>query len=105
MAVFRSEALRKLVPFRCTYGFDVVVSVGMALFIDCRNNKEIIKEQAARNVIISEREISYLGRKFVIYLALAHRESLFRLRESMTRRGGYILHLDGTCDKDSPNLF
>ncbi len=105
MAVFRSEALRRLVPFRCTFGFDVVVSVGLALFIDCRNNKEIMKELAARNITISDREISYLGRKFVIYLALAHHESLVRLRESMVRRGGYILHLDGTCEKDSPNLF
>jgi len=23
----------------------------------------------------------------------------------ITRNGGYILHLDGTCEGDSPNLF
>ncbi|MDL2124459.1 MAG: transposase [Deltaproteobacteria bacterium] len=104
-AVFRSEALWKLVPFRCTFGFDVIVSVGMALFVDCRNNQEIMRDQAAKNVIISERQISYLGCKFIVYLAIAHRESQFRLRESMARRGGYILHLDGTCENDSPHLF
>jgi hypothetical protein len=60
----------------------------MALFVHCRNNQEIIKELAAQNVFISEQEISYLGRKFVIYLALAHRESSKQLRHSMAKRGG-----------------
>jgi hypothetical protein len=25
------------VPFRCTFGFDVIEYVGMALFVHCRN--------------------------------------------------------------------
>ena len=104
-AVFTSEQLRKLVPVRCTFGFDVIVEVGMALFVDCRNNQEVMKQLAAKNVHISERQISYLGRKFIIYLALAHRESQNQLRQSMARRGGYILHVDGTCEQDSPHLF
>ena len=62
-------------------------------------------ELAAKNVFISEREISYLGRKFIIYLALAHRQSRSVLREFLRVRGGYILHVDGTCEGDSPNLF
>jgi hypothetical protein len=60
---------------------------------------------AAENVFISEREVSYLGRKFINYLAIAHRQSQPGLRDLMTRRGGYILHVDGTCEGDSPNLF
>ena len=64
----------------------------MALFVHCRNNQEIIKELAAKNVFMSEQEISYLGRKFVIYLALAHRESSKQLRHSMAKRGGYTLN-------------
>ncbi len=46
-----------------------------------------------------------MGRKFIIYLALAHRESRERLNEAMKRQGGYILHIDGTCEGDSPMLF
>lgn len=103
--IFHSTQLRKLVPVHCTFGFDVIVAVGMALFVDCRNNQEIIQEMASKNVFISEREISYLGRKFIIYLALAHRESQKLLRESIACRGGYILHVDGTCEGDSPHLF
>lgn len=80
--VFASNQLRDLVPARGTFGFDIIVEVGMALFVRCRNNQETMKELAAKNVFVSEREISYLGRKFIIYLALAHRQSRLGLRDA-----------------------
>lgn len=100
LITFGSKQLRSLVPEGGTFGFDIIVEVGLALFVRCRNNQEVMKELAAKNVFISEREISYLGRKFIIYLALAHRESQPHLRDLMARRGGYILHVDGTCEGD-----
>ncbi len=103
--IFTSAQLRSLVPEKGSFGFDVIVKVGLSLFVHCRNNQETMKELAAKNVFVSEREISYLGRKFIVYLALAHRESQPRLRELMAGNGGYILHVDGTCEGDSPNLF
>ena len=103
--IFTSEQLSSLVPRGGNFGFDVIVEVGLALFAHCRNNQEIMKALATKNVFMSEREISYLGRKFIVYLALAHRQGQPRLRDLMARRGGYILHVDGTCEGDSPNLF
>ena len=103
--VFRSEELQNLVPYRCTFGFDVLVYVGKAIFVRFRNNREIKMELAQKNVVISEEEIGYLSKKFIIYLALAHRESRKQLRMHLAQNGGYILHLDGTCDGDSPHLF
>jgi len=103
--IFASEQLRSLVPKGGNFGFDVIVEVGMALFVHCRNHRQIMEALAAKHVTVSEREISYLGRKFIVYLALAHRQSQSRLRALMARRGGYILHVDGTCEGDSPNLF
>ena len=35
--VFTSSQLRALAPAKCTYGFDVIVHVGMSLFVHCRN--------------------------------------------------------------------
>lgn len=102
---FRSDELRRLVPEGGTFGFDVIVEVGLSLFAHCRNNQETMRVLAAKNVFVSEREISFLGRKFIVYLALAHRESQSGLRNLMARKGGYILHVDGTCEGDSPNLF
>ncbi len=102
---FFSDQLHSLVPKGGTFGYDVIVEVGLALFVHCRNNREVMMSLAAKNVFVSEREISYLGRKFIIYLTLAHQNSQPYLRDLMTRRGGYILHVDGTCEGDSPNLF
>lgn len=103
--VYACQELKALAPQRCTFGYDVIVYVGYALFVHCRGEQEIIKELAARNISISDREISFLGKKFVTYLAVAHRESRQQIRKAMERRGGYILHLDGTCEADSPHLF
>lgn len=103
--IFKSRQLQMLVPKGATFGFDVIVEVGMSMFVHCRSNQEVIADLATKNVFMSEREVSYLGRKFIIYLALCHQQSLPALKEYLSDRGGYILHLDGTCEGDSPNLF
>ena len=102
---FHAERLRGLAPEKGTFGFDVIVEAGLALFVRGRTNMEAKAELAGKNVFVSERQVGYLGGKFVAYLALAHRESAPRLRDAMERKGGYILHIDGTCEGDSPNLF
>jgi hypothetical protein len=104
-ALYRCKELKALTPYRCTFGYDVIVYVGYALFVHCRSEQEIVKDLAERNISISDRGISFLGKKFVTYLALAHRESQQLIRRAMAFRGGYILHLDGTCEGDSPHLF
>lgn len=103
--IFTSSQLRSLTPSMGTYGFDVIEFIGKELFVSCRNEKEIMKSLRSRNIFISERQIGILGKKFVVYLALAHGQSREKLLHSINRRGGYILHVDGTCDGDSPHLF
>lgn len=103
--VYVSEELLRLTPSRCKFGYDVLIYVGQALFIRHRNNLEIIAELAAKNIRISSSEISYLGKKFIIYLSIAHHQCAHKIRESMQRRGGYILHLDATYENKSPMLM
>jgi hypothetical protein len=103
--VYTSEQLRALTPFRCTHGYDVLVYVGRALFIEHRCERQIVEDLAGKNVKISLRQVGYLGGKFIAYLAMAHHQSRERLKQAMISRGGYILHLDGTCEGDSPHLF
>ena len=104
-SIYHSEQLRALSPNRCTYGYDVLVYVGRALFIHCRNEQQIMEELGNKNVLISPRQIGFLGKKFIVYLAIAHQQSRQRLKQKMVSQGGYILHLDGTCEGDSPHLF
>jgi len=103
--IYRSEELRALTPQGGKFGFDVIEYVGRALFIGCRAESQIRAELVAMNVAISENEIRFLGKRFIVYLMLAHRESNEALKHHMEISGGYILHMDGTCEGDSPHLF
>jgi hypothetical protein len=97
--------LSQLVPSGCTFGYDVLVSVGKALFLRNQRVEEIVEKLSTQHVHLSPSEASYLGKKFVVYLALAHRQSAPELKAAMRAKGGYILHLDGTCDGGGPMLM
>jgi hypothetical protein len=102
---YPSEDLLRLVPHGCTFGFDILVYVGISTFLGCRTEAEIRLTLERKDIAISPSEITYLAKKFIVYLALAHRESRQRIRNFMNKQGGYILHLDATCDGDSPHLM
>ncbi len=102
---YGSEELRRLKPSGARFGYDVLVCVGKAMFLRYRNAKEIKTELRGREVKISESEIFYLAKKFVVYLSLAHRENQAEIKQLLDRNGGYILHFDGTCEGDSPHLM
>ena len=103
--LYGAESLSQLVPSGCTFGYDVLVFVGRALFLRQRRAEEIIEELQAHQVRLSPSEVGYLGKKFVVYLALAHRQSAPRLQQAMRAQGGYILHLDGTGEGGGPMLM
>lgn len=78
-----SEELRRLSPTGAKFGFDILVNVGQALFVRNRGVKEIVQDLSEKNVTISEREVAYLGRKFIIYLSLAHLDSQSRIKAAI----------------------
>ncbi len=101
----RSEELCALVPPGANFGYDVIVHVGKALFLRHRNEAEVVAELEQQNVRISPREVSLLGMKFIVYLALAHQRHAPALHANMQTRGGYICHLDATCEGGDPFLM
>ena len=103
--IYASEELSRLVPAGSTFGYDVMVFVGQALFLRHRRAQEIIQELRARNVGLSASEVAYLGKRFVVHLAWAHRQAAPRLKKAMRAQGGYLLHLDGTCEAGPPLLM
>ena len=102
---YHSEELAKLVAPGANFGYDVLIYVGEALFLRHRNDREVAAELAQKNVQISAREIANLGQKFITYLAIAHRQCAGRIKQAMQLRGGYVFHLDGTCQGQSPILM
>jgi hypothetical protein len=101
----RSEELCALVPPGANFGYDVMVYAGKALFLRYRNEAEVVAELAQKNVRISPREVSLLGMKFIVYLALAHQRRAPEFHADMQTRGGYICHLDATCEGGDPFLM
>ena len=67
---YRSEELGQLVPPGANFGYDVLVYAGQALWLRCRSEQEVVAELAQKNILISPREVSLLGMKFIVYLAL-----------------------------------
>jgi hypothetical protein len=102
---FGSELLSRLVPKGGKFGYDVLVYAGRGFFLRCRNAKEIAAELKGKNIRISTSEVTYLARKFVMYLAVAHRKVQRKTRAYLQMHGGYILHLDGTCAGGSAHLI
>ena len=103
--VFDSDTLLRLVPPRCNVAYDVMVFIGRALFLRHRSTGEVRCELVARNVRLCASEVEYLGRKFISFLAMAHRQASPRIRWRMTWAGGYVLHLDATHEGDAPALM
>jgi len=102
---YRSEELCDLVPPGANFGYDVMVYAGNALFLRYRNEEEVVADLATRNVQISAREVSLLGMKFITYLAMAHQQRAPEITADMQSRGGYICHLDATCEGGNPLLM
>ena len=72
--VYASEELIIIVPDSAKFGFDVIEYVGKALYLEHRTDEEIRDSLIKNNVNISLSEIPYLGKKFILYLSIAHRE-------------------------------
>jgi len=104
-ARYRSEELDNLVPAGANFGYDVLVYAGQALFLRHCNEEEVVAELAEQNIQISLREASLLSRKFIVCLALAHERCTDRIQEAMRLRGGYVCHLDATCEGRDPLLM
>ena len=102
----RSRDLARLVPAGGTYACDLIVRVGIAHFLECRQLEEIQADLATRFALaVPVRTLGHLARVFVAYVQVVHHESVPLLRRDMRRRGGYVLHVDGTCEEGSRVLL
>jgi len=102
--VVPAAQLRELIPPGANFGYDVMVHIGKLLFLQCRGYEEIREDLLSRNISISLSEIGVLAKKFVLSIGMLHRRMQGALNDLMQFHGGYILHLDGTCEGASPHL-
>lgn len=102
----RSRKLSRIVAPGCKVAYDLVAAVGLARFLECRQAEEIQMELSRQGGIeVPVRTINELSQKFVAYFQVVHQSSIPLLRREMHQRGGYILHIDGTCEEGSRVLL
>lgn len=104
--VHRPESYHQLVPPQGNYAFDLIVEVGLARFRQHRQNGEIQAELLARyGLRLPCSTINELAHTFLDCLAATHQARAPQLRKRLEEDGGYVLHVDGTCEPGTDTVF
>jgi len=104
--IYRSESLEQFVASGEGYAYDTIAFVGWQYFREGLNIKAIAEEFKERTgTRLPERTVSDLVRQFVDYVACVHEAAAPRLRAEFRRRGGYVMHVDGTWELGSEVLL
>jgi len=104
--VYHPQAYRALVPAQGNYAFDLIVEVGLARFRQHRQNREIQQEISTRwGLRLPSATINELAHTFLDCLAATHDAKLPELRKRLEDDGGYVLHVDGTCEPGTDTVF
>ena len=102
---WKSTDLPKIVPPDSNVSYSVIVEVGKLRFLESRQVAEIQLILLERHSIeLSISEIERLINRFIFYLAAVHQENNHLIKEYIKIQGGYILHIDATCEGDSPKF-
>lgn len=104
--VHYSENYHQLVPRQGNYAFDLIVEVGLTRFREHRQNGEIQQQIQARwELSLPCSTINELAHTFLDYLAALHQARSPQLRKRLEEDGGYVLHVDGTCEPGTDTVF
>lgn len=104
-AVHRSASLASRIPPRKTVGYDVMVRVGLARYVEYRQRDEIRALLEAEGISLSTGTISGLARTFLTYLERLHLARAERLRAALEADGGYPMHVDATGEQGRGTLL
>lgn len=100
--VLRSQQLAQLVAPRQMYAFDILAKIGTLRYLECRQRREI-QESLEQNydLHIPDGTIQELIVRFAETMVALHEHHIDRLSQMLKAPGGYILHVDGTCEEGS----
>jgi len=101
----RAEVLTSRLPPKGTVGYDVIVFVGLARFVEHRQREEIRASLAQRGIDLSAGEISGLCRRVLAYLEALHETRAPELRAALEQDGGWPLHVDATGEDGRGTLL
>lgn len=100
-----SRPEKRLTPPKSPYGFDVIAEIGKLRYLEHKQISEIHGSFRNKGIHIPERTIENLCMRFLIYMVAVHIESFPQLDDLIKGQGGYILHVDATTTKGSPEIL
>ena len=104
--VYRSQKLAQLVAPKQVYAFDILAKVGTLRYLECRQRREIQAYfEQNYELHIPDGTIQELIVRFADTMAALHEHHIDRLRQRIEASGGYVLHVDGTCEGASQIHF
>ncbi|MEK7862156.1 MAG: hypothetical protein AAB295_02715, partial [Chloroflexota bacterium] len=102
----RATALAACLPPKGVVGYDVIVNVGLARFVEHRQREEIrVALSTQHGIVLSDGEISHLYRRFLAYLEALHEARADKLRAALAADGGWPLHIDATGEDGRGTLL
>jgi len=100
------DELREWLPPYGNYTYEVIVAVGLARYRDQEQEPEIGSAIARRHRFHLPRgSIEALANRFPDSFLAVHLAHADGLRERLAANGGYVMHLDGTCEAGTKVLF
>ncbi len=100
------EVYYQEVPPRGNYAYYLMVEVGLARFRDHRQDGEIQSDLRTRwGLSLPASSIGLLADSFLDGLAAVHQAGVPALRRQLDDDGGYVMHVDGTCEAETDVLF
>ena len=104
--VRRQSSVAEVLPPRATFGYDVMVFVGLQRFVHYRDRNEIRQDLTERyGITLSTGEVSTLAHRFLVYLEALHKDCAPQLRRALDADGGWPLHIDATGEDGRGTLF
>lgn len=103
--IYPPAAFDKIVAPCSNVGYDVMTFIGKFIVLEHHTVRETLAELKKRSVHISSSEVAYLVNKFILFLSILHQLAGGMLKDYLSQNGGYILHIDGTCEGASPHLI
>ena len=94
--IFYCDDLDRLVAPGSRFGYDVLEYIGRSVWCDKQSIAEVNQNLLKQNIVICDREIAYLAKKFVWYIVDAHNSKKSEIKNFLHKGGGYFLHFDST---------
>lgn len=103
---YRSGELPRMVKSGSNYSYDCMVEAGKLRYVEKRQILEIQDIFSSKHHLsVSATQIRRMTYSFLNYLGRLHYSNAEKINATIDSQGGYILHVDSTCEGQAPHLL